>query len=249
MSAPVLVTSTGGVCELQLNRPEKRNALTLAMYDALVAGMLEAEKDDSVRVILLSGTGAGFCAGNDLQDFLAGADLGESHSAVRLLRVLPKLRKVLVAAVHGPTVGFGVTLLLHCDMVLAARSAQLSMPFLRLGLVPEAASTLLLPRLIGHQRASELLLRGLPFDAHTALGLGLVNRVVEDGDLPEAARALAREVAQQPVGALLATKRLLRGEPAEIDARITEELHAFRVQLGSEEFRRAAQAFLGKRRA
>ena len=242
--------SGSGVYELRLNRPEKRNALTLPMYDALTAGLTRAERDDSVRVILLSGAGGSFCAGNDLQDFLHGTDMGEGHSAVRLLRLLPTLRKVLIAAVQGPTVGFGVTLLLHCDLVVAARSARLSMPFVRLGLVPEAASTLLLPRLLGHQRASELLLLGLPIDAAAAHGLGVVNRVVEEERLMEEAREMALAVARQPPGALLATKQLLRSgaAAAEINTQITEELRAFRAQLGSEEFRRAAQSFLGKTR-
>ncbi|HZO23759.1 MAG TPA: enoyl-CoA hydratase [Steroidobacteraceae bacterium] len=248
MSGLVLISSAQGVCELRLNRPDKRNALTLAMYEALTQAMQQAEQDDSVRAILLGGEGASFCAGNDLQDFLSSTDLGEAHSAVRLLRLLPRIRKPLIAAVHGRTVGFGVTLLLHCDLVLAGRGAQLSMPFVRLGLVPEAASSLLLPRLIGHQRAAELLFLGSPLDAAEAFRLGLVNQVVEEERLPEEARALARSVAQQPTGALLATRRLLRGSPDEIDARITEELHAFRAQLRSEEFRTAAQAFFTKRR-
>lgn len=248
MSEQVLVCKADGVCDLRLNRPEKRNAITLAMYDALTDAMVEAEADDSVRVILLSGAGASFMAGNDLNDFLSGPALTDGHCAIRFLRKLPKLRKVLIAAVHGPTVGIGVTLLLHCDLVLAARSTRLSMPFVRLGLVPEAASSLLLPRLIGHQRAAELLLLGSAIDAATARELGLVNRVTEDDVLLEEARALARTVAQQPAGALLATKRLLRGDTSETAARIEEELKAFQVQLGSAEFTAAARAFLGKDR-
>ncbi|MGH8137924.1 MAG: enoyl-CoA hydratase [Steroidobacteraceae bacterium] len=249
MSEQVLVHSADGVCEVRLNRPEKRNAITLAMYDALTDSLAQAEADDSVRVILLCGAGASFTAGNDLNDFLSGPALGDGHSAARFLRGLPAIRKVLVAAVHGSTVGIGVTLLLHCDLVLAARNARLSMPFVRLGLVPEAASSLLLPRLIGQQRAAELLLLGSPIDAATALALGLVNRVTEDAALLQEARALALSLAQQPAGALLATKRLLRGRTTEIAARIEEELQAFQQQLGSAEFRNAAQAFLATGRA
>src|SRR6266581_4322350 len=156
MTDQVLVSQADGVCELRLNRPDKRNAITFAMYDALWDAMVRAEADDSVRAILLSGAGASFTAGNDLMDFLTQPLAGE-HGALRFVRLLPKIHKVLIAAVHGPTVGIGVTLLLHCDLVLAARSARLSMPFVKLGLVPEAASSLLLPRLIGHQRAAELL--------------------------------------------------------------------------------------------
>ena len=146
MSDQVVVSRADGVCEIQLNRPEKRNAITLAMYGALVDALNEARADDSVRVVLLSGAGASFTAGNDLNDFLAQQDSGEESNSVRFLRLLPTFRKVLIAAVHGQTVGIGVTLLLHCDLVVAARSAQMTMPFVKLGLVPEAGSSLLLPR-------------------------------------------------------------------------------------------------------
>jgi enoyl-CoA hydratase/carnithine racemase len=247
MTDHVLVCCSGGVCELRLNRPEKRNAITLAMYDALWDAIVRAEGDDSVRAILLSGAGASFTAGNDLKDFVNGPPPGSEHGAARFIRLLPKIRKVLIAAVHGSTVGIGVTLLLHCDLVLASRSARLSMPFVKLGLVPEAASSLLLPRLIGQQRAAELLLLGTAIDAGTAFNIGLVNRVVEDDVLLEEARALARSVAEQPAGALRATKQLLRSETGTA-ARIEEELQAFQERLGSAEFRNAAQAFFGKDR-
>jgi enoyl-CoA hydratase/carnithine racemase len=247
MTDHVLVSQTGGVCELRLNRPEKRNAITIDMYDALWDALVRAEGDDAVRVILLSGAGASFTAGNDLGDFLNAPPAGEDRGPVRFLRLLPKIRKVLIAAVHGSTVGIGVTLLLHCDLVVAARNARLSMPFVRLGLVPEAASSLLLPRLVGHQRAAELLLLGTPIDSARAFNIGLVNRVVEDDVLHEEARALAQAVAEQPAGALRATKQLLRSETG-LTARIEEELQAFRERLGSAEFKSAAQAFFSKGR-
>jgi enoyl-CoA hydratase/carnithine racemase len=246
MTDHVLVSQADGVCELRLNRPEKRNAITFAMYDTLWDAVVRAEADDSVRAILVSGAGASFTAGNDLMDFLSGPQ-SDDHGPVRFLRLLPKIHKVLIAAVHGSTVGIGVTLLLHCDLVLAARSARLSMPFVKLGLVPEAASSLLLPRLIGHQRAAELLLLGTAIDSAAALNFGLVNRVVEDDVLLEEARTLARTVAEQPAGALRATKQLLRSETGP-SARIEEELQVFRERLGSAEFKSAAQAFFGKGR-
>jgi enoyl-CoA hydratase/carnithine racemase len=248
MSDQILVSRADGVCELQLNRPEKRNALTLAMYGAIVDALNEARADDSVRVVLVSGAGASFTAGNDLNDFLNQSDFTESNNAVRFLDTLRSFRKVLVAAVHGQTVGIGVTALLHCDLVVAARSTQMSMPFVKLGLVPEAGSSLLLPRLVGHQRAAELLFLGRPFDAAEALQMGLINRVVEDAVLMDEARKLARSVAQQPPGALLAAKRLLRSETG-LGARMQEELEAFRAQLGSEEFKAAVQAFFTKSRS
>lgn len=247
MSDPILVSRADGVCEIRLNRPEKRNALTLAMYGAIIDALNEARADDSVRVVLISGAGASFTAGNDLNDFISQGDFTEDNNAVRFLEALRNFRKVLVAAVHGQTVGIGVTMLLHCDLVLAARNAQMSMPFVKLGLVPEAGSSLLLPRLVGYHRAAELLLLGKPFDAAEGHSLGLVNRVIDDELLMDEARKLARSVAQQPPGALLAAKRLLRSDTG-LSTRIQEELEAFRAQLGSEEFKAAVQAFFAKSR-
>ncbi len=247
MSAQIVVSSADGVTEIQLNRPGKRNAITQEMYGALVDALSEARADDNVRVVLISGAGASFTAGNDLNDFV-NADLGDDNQAVRFLRLLPTFRKVLIAAVHGQTVGIGVTMLLHCDLVVAASNAQMTMPFVKLGLVPEAGSSLLLPRAVGHQRAAELLLLGKPFDAAAARDMGIVNRVVEDKALMEEARKLAREVAAQPPGALLIAKHLLKSETESVAGRVEEELEAFRVQLGSEEFKAAARAFFEKGR-
>jgi enoyl-CoA hydratase/carnithine racemase len=201
-----------------------------------------------VRVVLLSGEGAGFSAGNDLNDFLQVREFTSSHPVMGLLRTLATFGKPLVAAVHGQTVGIGVTMLLHCDLVIAARSTQLSLPFVKLGLVPEAASSLLLPRLLGPQRAAELLFFGEPFDAEKAQRLGLVNRVVEHAALMTEARALARALAQQPAAALQATRRLLRGDPTQLVARIEEEARVFGAQLQSEEFRAGIRAFLARGR-
>jgi enoyl-CoA hydratase/carnithine racemase len=248
MSDQVIVSRSEGVCEIQLNRPEKRNAITLAMYGALVDALNEARADDGVRVVLVSGVGASFTAGNDLNDFISQAVMGDENNAVRFLRLLPTFRKVLIAAVHGQTVGIGVTMLLHCDLVVAARSTQMSMPFVKLGLVPEAGSSLLLPRAVGHHRAAELLLLGKPFDAAAGLEMGLVNRVVEDNALMEEARKLAREVVSQPPIALLAAKRLLRSEGGSVTGRVEEELEAFRERLGSAEFKAAVEAFFSKGR-
>jgi enoyl-CoA hydratase/carnithine racemase len=248
MSEQVLISSADGVCELRLNRPEKRNAITFAMYAALAAGLAAAGADTQVRAVLICGEGPGFCAGNDLNDFLAGPKFSAAHPVLALLRALATFEKPLLAAVHGQTVGIGVTLLLHCDLIVAARSTLFSLPFVKLGLVPEAASSLLLPRLIGAQRAAELLFLGQPFDAATAHALGLVNRVVEDDRLAQEARALARSIAQQPREALLATKRLLRGDPTEVLARIEAEARVFAALLESEEFRAGVRAFLARGR-
>lgn len=249
MSGQILVSLDAGVCEVRFNRPEKRNAITFAMYQAFNRALCDAQADETVRAVLLSGAGANFSAGNDLLDFLNGPALSAGHPALELLRTLASFGKPLVAAVHGQTVGIGVTLLLHCDLIVAARGTQLSMPFVALGLVPEAGSSLLLPRLVGQQRAAELLLLGQPLDAATAASFGLVNHVVEENALIDEARKLARALAQQPAGALAATRRLLRGEPAEILARIEEEARIFGAQLQSEEFRARVRAFLARGRA
>jgi enoyl-CoA hydratase/carnithine racemase len=249
MSEQVLVSHAEGVCAVRFNRPEKRNAITFAMYAAFARALRAAQADPGVRVVLLSGEGAGFSAGNDLHDFVAGPKLTPSHPVMELLRTLVTFGKPLLAAVHGQTIGIGVTMLLHCDLVVAARSTQLSMPFVALGLVPEAGSSLLLPRLVGQQRAAELLLLGQPIDALTAHSLGIVNRVVDDAALAAEAHGLARALAQQPAGALAATRRLLRGDPAQLLARIEEEARIFGAQLQSEEFRDRIRALLARGRA
>lgn len=244
----VLVSRGGHVCEVRLNRPEKRNALTSDMYEALIAAFAEAERDDEIRVLLLSGEGVCFTGGNDLKDFLdIPAIVGSDHVISRFLRALSGFSKILIAAAHGPTVGIGFTLLLHCDLVVAARGTRLIAPFVQLGVVPEAASTLLLPRLIGHPRAAEIFFLGEPLDAHTAREWGLVNRVVEGGVLMEEARALAAAAARQPPGAVRATKRLMRGAgSAALSGHMEEELREFAARLRSAEFAAAAQAFFGK---
>jgi enoyl-CoA hydratase/carnithine racemase len=246
VSAQILVSSADGVCEIRLNRPEKRNAITLAMYEALCSALAQAQADTTVRAVLLGGEGAGFTAGNDLNDFLGGLKFDGDNPIIRLMRSLATFGKPLLAAAHGQTVGIGVTLLLHCDLVVAARSTVFSMPFVALGLVPEAASSLLLPRLVGQQRAAELLLLGKPFDAASAHSMGLVNRVVEDAELIGEARTLARAIAAQPSEALFAARRLLRGDPAQVLARIDAEAKIFAERLQSEEFRAAVRAARGR---
>jgi enoyl-CoA hydratase/carnithine racemase len=245
----ILRSCADGVCELRFNRPEKRNAITHQMYAALARHLHEALADEAVRVVLLSGAGANFSAGNDLNDFLSGPEFTGAHPVLDVLRTLATFDKPLIAAVHGATVGIGVTLLLHCDLVVAARGTQLTMPFVALGLVPEAGSSLLLPRLTGQQRAAELLLLGAPLDAPGAERLGLVNRVVEEAQLSAEAHALAQRLAQQPLEALRATKRLLRGDSSEVLARIEAEAQIFSARLKSAEFRAQVRAVLGKGRS
>ena len=249
MSEEILKSCAGGLCELRFDRPEKRNAITHRMYQALAAGLRAAQADEAVRVVLLSGAGASFCAGNDLNDFVSGPQFTSAHPVMEMLRTLATFDKPLVAAVHGPTVGIGVTILLHCDLVVAARGTQLIMPFVALGLVPEAGSSLLLPRLVGPQRAAELLLLGEPLDAAGAERLGLVNRVVDADQLLDEARSLAQRLVRQPAEALRATRRLLRGDAAELLARIEAEAQVFGARLKSAEFIAQVQALLAKGRS
>ena len=245
----VIVTRIEHGLHVHLNRAAKRNALTRAMYDAMAAALDEAERDTAVRVVLFSGAGGTFCAGNDMSDFVAHSPEEGARPAGRFIRALCEASTVLLAAVQGPAVGIGATMLLHCDLVVAARSARLAMPFINLGLVPEAASSLLLPNAVGHRRAAEMLLLGEPVNAETALHWGLVNRVVEDEALLDSALALAQSVGARPAAALRMTKRLLRGDLAAIERRVAEESELFGRQLASPEFREAAASFLGKRAA
>lgn len=218
----ILVDSADGVVTITLNRPDKRNAVTGAMY-ATIADALVAANDDDAAVVVLTGAGSAFTAGNDLRDMVENPPLGDNPPPVQFLTALSELRAVLVAAVDGPAIGIGTTVLLHCDLVYATASASFRLPFVNLGLVPEAASSLLLPRLVGHQRAAELMLFGDKFDAARALELGIVTEVVPDAD---ALAALVTErtgaLREKPREALLAVKRLLRDEatatvPARLD--------------------------------
>jgi enoyl-CoA hydratase/carnithine racemase len=236
-----------GILTLRINRPDKKNALNLAMYAALAAGIREAEHDDAVRVILITGTDDCFTSGNDLADFLAAPPTGMESPVMQFLLALSQARKPLVAAVNGAAVGVGVTMLLHCELVYAGDSATFQMPFVNLGLCPEAGSTLLLPRLMGHQRAAELLLLGEPFTAAKACELGIVTAICAD---PLAvARAKALQLAAQPAAAVRLAKELLKREyAAALQETIAEEGVQFIKRLKSPEAAEALQAFMERRR-
>lgn len=247
MTSQIVINQDGFVLEIQLNRPEKKNALTAPMYAALAEALAAAEQDATVRVVLFSGAGGVFTAGNDLNDFVAAPPSGGDAPVFRFLRAVSTASKVLIAAVQGPAVGIGTTLLLHCDLVVAGQGAKLALPFVNLGLVPEAASSLLLPKLIGHQRASELFLLGEPFDAATAERIGLVNRVVADDEVLPVARALAARAAAKAPGAVRAIKRLLKSDTTNVADRMLEEARDFAERLKSAELREAVTAFFEKR--
>jgi enoyl-CoA hydratase/carnithine racemase len=249
MSDTLLTSLDAGVLTLTFNRPQKKNAFTGEMYDAAARALLDADANDAVRVVVLTGAGGAFTAGNDLKDFLEKPPTGEDSTVFRFLRALAHHTRPLVAGVDGVAVGIGTTLLLHCDYVAASERAVFSMPFVNLGLSPEGASSVLLPRLAGMALASELLMFGEPFDAATALRAGLVNQVVPEAGLAELVHKRAAALAAKPVESLRLTKRLLR-EPlrATVDEALSREGAHFIQRLGSAEAREAFNAFLTKKK-
>jgi enoyl-CoA hydratase/carnithine racemase len=249
MIEELVVTTADSVMEIRFNRPEKKNALTRAMYDGVVNAFETAENDPAVRVILLTGTGDTFTSGNDIRDFQQRATNRDATAASPFLTALSTLDKPLIAAVNGAAIGVGTTMLAHCDLIVAARSARFVMPFTRLGLVPEAGSSLLFPRLLGHQRASAMLLLGDALDAEAALSVGFVYQVVDDAELITAARALTGRLAALPPQAVRQTKHLMRRGKPDLGDRIAEELDLFRQRVRSPEAAEAFAAFMEKRPA
>ena len=248
MSETLKVDRNGPVMEITFNRPEKKNALTRDMYSGVVAAFEEAEADPTVRVLLLTGAGDTFTSGNDIKDFQARAAGNEKRDGSPFLTALSTLRKPLVGAVNGAAIGVGTTMLAHCDLIIAVRSARFIMPFTSLGLVPEAGSSLLFPRLVGLQRANALLLLGEPLDAATALEWGFVNQVVDDVGLMDTARALAQRLARMPPQAVRLTKQLIKQGSHDLTDRIAEELVIFKDRVKSPEAGEAFAAFVEKRK-
>jgi len=246
----IVVTDQGPIRVVRMYRPEKKNALTLAMYEAMAAAIEGADRDAGVRCVLIAGAPGAFCAGNDLADFLAAASRGGALGGpiLRFLYALAKSDKPLIAAVGGVAVGVGTTMLLHCDHVVAADDAKFSTPFVSLGLVPEAASSLIAPRLMGHARAFSLLVMGKALTAEEAKVSGIVNTVVPAAEVDSQALAAAKEMAALPPEAVLASRRLMRGSPDEIVARIDAEAEEFKRRLASPEAQAAFVAFLSCRR-
>ena len=239
----------GRVAFIELARPEKKNALTAEMYTQIAEGLAAADADPQVRAILLHGAADCFTAGNDLTDFLKRPPSGEGSPTWRLFEVLPNVRKPIVAAVGGPAVGIGSTLLLHCDLVYAATNARFQLPFVPLGIVPEFASTYLLPLLAGYQRAAELLLLGQPFSAQKAQEIGIVSQVFPENELLQKAQETARALAALPPESLRLTKQLMKKRHGQMVAEaIAEEGRIFRERLASPEAKEAMSAFLEKRK-
>ena len=240
-----LITQQNHILRIQLNRPGKKNALTPAMYDSLRGAIERADDDKSIHVILLTGSGDSFCAGNDLNSFLE--DPG-SDAAARFIMAIAKARAPIVAAVNGVAVGVGVTMLLQCDLVYAAADAKFNFAFIDLGLLPEAASSYLLPRMLGYAGAAELLMLGEAFSAEKARECGIVNQVVGADALDALAQSKAEQLAAKPPEALRQTKLLLRrGNAKAVEETIAFELGMIGERLVSDEVRGIMQAFFARR--
>jgi enoyl-CoA hydratase/carnithine racemase len=250
MTDQVVVTDDGPIRTVRMNRPDKKNALTAAMYDVMADALETAGGASSIRCVLIAGAPDAFCAGNDLQDFMkaamGGAGLG--GPVIRFLHALARAERPLVAAVQGVAVGIGTTMMLHCDYAVAAADARFSTPFVALGLVPEAGSSLIAPRVMGHRRAFELLVMGKPLSSEEAKACGLINQVAQADQVEAEAMQAAQKIAALPAEGVAISRRLMKGTPDEIVKRIDEEAEQFRMRLQSPEARAAFAAFLSRKK-
>jgi enoyl-CoA hydratase/carnithine racemase len=245
----ILTNKTNGILTITFNRPDKKNAITAAMYQTIADTLKDAESDAAVRVILITGQPKIFTAGNDLDDFLKNPPQSTKSPVYQFIQNLIHATKPVVAAVSGPAVGIGTTLLLHCDFVYAAENAKFSMPFAKLGLCPEFASSLLLPQIAGYQRAAEKLMLGEAFSAQEACAMGFVNKVLPPAEVLAFAQAQAAKLVELPTSSLRATKHLMKGKQiAAIEAKIREESVLFGEMLVSKEAKEAFNAFFEKRK-
>jgi enoyl-CoA hydratase/carnithine racemase len=245
----VLIDTTDGVRTLSLNRVDKKNSLTGALYVELAQAFADAGADPQVRALVLQGHETVFSAGNDIADFLSNPPASPSAPVFAFLNQLRGFAKPLVAAVCGPAVGIGTTMLLHCDLIYAGDNALFALPFVNLGLCPEAGSSMLLPARIGHVRAAQALLLGDPFNAETALEWGLVNAVLPPTEVNAYAQAQARKLAAKPMQSLLHTKRLMKqGYQARLAAHMDDEAGTFGPMLTQPAAREAFAAFMEKRK-
>lgn len=237
----------GATLIIRFARPAKKNALTIAMYERMNSALAEAAADKTVRAVIFGSTSETFTAGNDLADFMQNPPTGADSPVFRFINTLATFEKPLIAAVDGKGIGLGLTMLLHCDFVYCTERTSLVAPFVNLGLVPEAASSLLLPRLAGHVRAAEILLLGEPVDAKQALALGLVNAILPPDQVMPRALEVARKLAERAPNALRLSKALLKDNTAVL-ARMKEEGELFVRQLASPEVAEAIGAFFEKRK-
>jgi len=235
------------ILTLTIARPEKKNALTVAMYAALADAISDADTNPSIRVVLITGSEDSFTAGNDLKDFLDNPPADPSSPVFQFMHAIAGAKKPVVAAVNGLAIGIGTTMLLHCDLVYAVDTARFQLPFVNLGLVPELGSSLILPGLAGRARAAELLMFGNPFDAEAAKEIGLINESCAAGDMLPMAQKAAADLAAKPPAALRKTKALLNGDIKQVTERINAEAKVFGEQLNGAEVKEAIAAFFEKR--
>jgi len=248
MTAEIVVTDEDGIRTVRMNRPDKKNALTQPMYEAMTRALAEAEASEAIRAVVLTGGPGAFCAGSDISDFQKRAEGGLKPITVDFLHALVRNPKPLLAGVDGLAIGIGTTMLLHCDYVVATGAATFATPFTRLGLIPEAASSLLGPMRMGHARAFALLVMGRPMSADEAKAAGLINAVVAPEALEAAVLQAAREVAALPPGAVALARKLMRGDLDELSRRVDTEAMHFKERLQSEEARAAFAAFLARKK-
>ncbi len=245
----ILIHAESGVMTITFNRVEKKNSISSAMYATMADALVEAEKSSVVRVVVFQGHEAVFSAGNDIGDFLNGPPATEESPVYRFLHAISTFPKPVLASVCGPAVGIGTTMLFHCDLVYAGDNAAFSMPFVNLGLCPEAASSLLVPQMMGYHRAAEALLLGEPFMAEAALEVGLVNRVLPPLEANNYAQAIAKKLAAKPLSSLVETKRLMKkGLATTVRAQMSEEGTSFGRMLREPAAKEAFGAFLEKRK-
>ncbi len=245
----IITERSGHILRIQLNRPEKKNAMTSAMYITLADLLNDAAKDDQIRVVLWHGAGDSFSAGNDIQDFLKNPPGPDESPQARVIEALINFDKPIVVAVQGAAIGGGTTMLTHCDFVFAGETAKFRMPFIDLAVVPEFGTSYSVPARIGYLRAAELILLGLPFNANRAVELGLVTRVLPDVELLGTATQTARDLAKKPPAALRASKRLMRSSTRELlEHAVKLENQEFSVRVQSAEAKEAFNAFLEKRK-
>tara|TARA_R110000782_G_scaffold178962_3_gene269796 strand:- start:4863 stop:5636 length:774 start_codon:yes stop_codon:yes gene_type:complete len=249
MSEYINIKNEGRIKIICINRPDKKNALDLAMYSALAQALRDADEDNNIRVSYLTGIADSFCSGNDINDFLKNPPANESSPVLQFIDVIVNAKKPIVAAVNGIAVGIGTTMLLHCDLVYASDVAQFQLPFVNIGLCPEAGSTHILSALMGHQKISELILLGERFNAEQAENFGIVNKVIAANELETTAMESVKRIAEQPPNAVQASKALLR---AAMHDQIVEasqrEAERFISMLNDEEAKEALTAFMEKRK-
>jgi enoyl-CoA hydratase/carnithine racemase len=248
MTTEIVVTEEDGIRTIRMNRPDKKNALTQPMYAEMTHVLREAETSDAIRCVVLAGCPGAFCAGSDISDFQQRAEGGLKPVTLDFLHALVRNPKPLLAAVDGLAIGIGTTMLLHCDYVVATGAATFATPFTKLGLIPEAASSLLGPMRIGHARAFALLVMGRTMSAEEAKAAGLINAIVDSAALDSAVLQAAREVAALPAGAVALARKLMRGNLDELLRRVDTEAMYFKERLQSDEARAAFAAFLARKK-